>query len=190
MILYIIDDTPGVNTKQLFVIEGGGCTSLRIGKGIGEESRCVFIYGNTKEGYRWGGLQAVATIYYNTSTTPKLMILLYFFISISRPTILSPNNRLSPPRWPHRLSLLSFIFAACFWLVLVCVLIKWRPSSWRPSNQCHFIIYLFLLYRHQNGLSPPHGCTTSPSYYPTYHRLFLVGCCVCHHRMAAVHQII
>jgi len=49
---------------------------------------------------------------------------------------------------------------------------------------------LFLLYRHQNGLSPPHGCTTSPSYYPTYHCLFLVGCCVCHHRMAAVHQII
>jgi hypothetical protein len=51
MILCIIDDTPGVNTKQLFVIEGGRM-SLRIGKGIGEESRCVFIYGNTREGYR------------------------------------------------------------------------------------------------------------------------------------------
>ena len=49
MILYIIDDTPGVNTKQLFLIKGGRM-SLRIGKGIGEESRCVFIYGNTKEG--------------------------------------------------------------------------------------------------------------------------------------------
>jgi hypothetical protein len=51
MILYIIDDTPGVNTKQLFLIKGGRM-SLRIGKEIGEESRCVFIYSNTMEGYR------------------------------------------------------------------------------------------------------------------------------------------
>ena len=29
------------------------------------------------------------------------------------------NDRSSPPRWPHRLSLLSFITADCFWLVVV-----------------------------------------------------------------------
>jgi len=31
----IYHDTPGVNTQQLFVIEGGRA-SLRVGKGIGE----------------------------------------------------------------------------------------------------------------------------------------------------------
>jgi hypothetical protein len=54
MILCIIDDTPGVNTKQLFVIEGGRM-SLRIGKRIGEESRCYTAIpgrGIDEEGYR------------------------------------------------------------------------------------------------------------------------------------------
>ena len=39
------------------------------------------------------------------------------------------NDRSPPPRWPPHLSLLSSNVTACIWLVVVCVLVDWRPSS-------------------------------------------------------------
>ena len=81
----------------------------------------------------------VATIYYNTTTTPKLMILLYFFINISRPTILSPNDRLSPPHRTASPFYPSFSPPVFGWLLCVSssnggVLIKWRPSNLMPFH--------------------------------------------------------
>jgi hypothetical protein len=77
----------------------------------------------------------VATIYYNTTTTPKLMILLYFFINISRPTILSPNDGLLPPHAPPLPSILHFrrlfLVGCCVCPhQMAAVLIKW----WQPFN--------------------------------------------------------
>ena len=129
---------------------------MRVGKGIGEGkyNRCVFIRGNNnnKEGRDEEGMGDGND--FTTTPTPKVMILFIiqliyllttlsspkrlrhrmpshnifmFFINIPLPTILSPNDRLSPARWLHPLSLLSFS-PPIFWLVVVCVLIEWRTS--------------------------------------------------------------
>jgi hypothetical protein len=62
-------------------------------------------------------------LYYSTNNNNndnKIAILYYFLFKIPLPNgYRQQNNRSSPPRWSHRLFLLSSITADCYWLVVV-----------------------------------------------------------------------
>ena len=82
------------------------------------------------------------------------------------PTILSPNNALSPPRWPHRLSLLSLLPRVFGWLLCMS-----SSNGGRPSNNIEYI-YIFVCYCvvpiitwQDDKTSPIHSnpCATSSS---------------------------
>jgi len=75
-----------------------------------------------------------------------------FFINIPLPTILSPNDGLSSPRWPHRLSLLSSIIAALFLVgCCVCPHLMVAVRQIISSNNIEYIYNLFVVVSFQSS---------------------------------------